>query len=323
MPKNFAFVIIDLGKVMTFKNYLKISFANFDKTWKLIFYRIIVWAVVIGLIAPFYNVLKDVVVENWNASLAQDFIGAGLFYGKNIAITFAAVVDVALSALSMLFTQNLAAAIYICVVLFVLRPFFMNIGRYVVNEMMYGYMSSHAKHAFSSTWVRTMKKSSLYALFRTLFCLPFNVLCAGVFYLLLCVNGSEFAVAMPFIFLMIATILLSIKHFLTMGWAPAMVVSGESVYSAFGIGIKAVARGGARSLLFCIATYFVAVLLALGFGVISIIVLVPIFNVVSSMFEIMNFFSCQGMRYYVDKDTILSSKKLEEQDTISKAKFLL
>lgn len=308
---------------MTFKNYLKISFANFDKTWKLIFYRIIVWAIVIGLIAPFYNVLKDIVVENWNAPLMQDFVLAGLFYGNNIAVTFISVIDVLISALTTLFTQYLAVGIYISVILFLVRPFFMNIGRYVVNEMMYGYMSSHAKHGFASTWVRTMKKSALYAFFRTLFCLPFNVLTAGIFYLLLTVNGSEFALAMPFVFLIIATIILSVKQFLTMGWAPAMVVSGENVYNAFGIGIKAVARGSARSLLFCIATYFAVILLALGLGVVSLIILVPIFNVVSSMFEIMNFFSCQGMRYYVDKDTVLSSKKLEEQDTITKAKFLL
>ena len=108
---------------MTFKNYLKISFANFDKTWKLIFYRIIVWAIVIGLIAPFYNVLKDIVVENWNAPLMQDFVLAGLFYGNNIAVTFISVIDVLISALTTLFTQYLAVGIYISVILFWLGHF--------------------------------------------------------------------------------------------------------------------------------------------------------------------------------------------------------
>lgn len=308
---------------MTFKNYLKISFANFDKTWKLIFYRIIVWVIVIGLIMPFYNVLKDIVVENWNRQLFEDFALAGLFYGGSVAPVFISVIDVLISALTALFTNHLAAGIYICVVLFLLRPIFMNVGRFVVNEMMYGYMSSHAKHGFASTWVRTMKKSLPYAFYRTLFCLPFNVATAAIFYLLLTVNGTEFALAMPFVFLIIATIILFVKHFLTMGWAPAMVVSGENVYRAFGKGIAAVARGAARSVLFCLATYFACILLALGLGVFSLVIIVPVFNVVSSMFEMMNFFSCQGMRYYVDKETVLSSKKLEEQDTITKAKFLL
>lgn len=35
------------------------------------------------------------------------------------------------------------------------------------------------------------------------------------------------------------------------------------------------------------------------------------------------FFSSQGMRFYVDGDTILSPKKLEEVDKIEDAKYLL
>lgn len=308
---------------MTFKNYLKISFSNLGKMFKLVFFRVIVWLLVFALMAPCYVAIKDVILSNWNYDLFVELVGTGLFFGSSVTGVFAAVANVLIGALSMLFTKYLAVGIYLTIVMFIIRPFLMNIGRYVVNEMMYGYMSSHAKHSFSSVLVRTLKNSSVYSILRTLFCLPFNLAVAGTFYLLLQQPSLEFAGAMPFVFLLIATVVLSIKQILTMCWAPATVVSGAGAVKSFGYGIKAAFRGFARSMVFAISIYFFAILLSLGLGVISLIIIVPIFVITSSIFEMMHFFSCQGMRYYVDKDTVLTSKRLEERDTISKAKFLL
>ncbi len=308
---------------MTFKNYMKISFSNFDKTWKLVLYRIVVWAVICALMAPCFNPIKQVVTSIWDYDLFVEFAGAGLFFGKNIAVTFASVASVLVAGLTKLFTDYLAAGIYLTIVLFVIKPFLMNLGRFVVNEQMYGYMSSHAKHGFCSTFIRTLKKSSLYSVFRMLFTLPFNFAVATIFYFMLGAGGDAFAIAMPFVFLAIATIVLTIKQLLITGWAPAYVVSGENIFRSFGIGLMATLRGISSTLIFSLAVYFTMTLLALGFGVFSLIIIVPLFAIITSIYEMMNYFSCQGMRYYVDRDTVLSSKKLEEQDTISKAKFLL
>lgn len=308
---------------MTFKNYMKISFSNFDKTWKLMLYRLVVWAVVCAMIASCFNPIRRVVIDIWDGELFAEFAGAGLFYGKNVAVTFANVASVLVVGLTKLFTNNLGIAIYLTLVIFLVKPFLMNIGRFVVNEQMYGYMSSHAKHGFCSTFIRTLAKSSQYAILRLLFTLPFNGAVAVMFYFMLSAGGHAFSIAMPFVFLMIATFVLSIKQILIMGWAPALVVSGENVFKSFGIGLKATLRGFSRTLVFSNALYFTMILLAFGFGVFSLLVIVPLFGTITSIFEMLNYFSCQGMRYYVDRDTVLSSKKLEEQDTISKAKFLL
>lgn len=308
---------------MTFKNYMKISFSNFDKTWKFILYRLVVWAVICAMIAPCFSCLKDIVISIWDSELFAEFAGAGLFYGKNVAVTFANVASVLLVGLTKLFTNYLGIGIYLTFVVFLVRPFLMNIGRFVVNEQMYGYMSSFAKHGFCSTFIRTLAKSSQYSILRIFFTIPFNAAAAIMFYFMLIAGGQAFSIAMPFVFLMIATIVLSVKQLLIMGWAPAHVVSGENVFKSFGIGLKATMRGLSRSLLFSNALYFSTILLAFGFGVFSLIAIVPLFGMITSIFEMLNYFSCQGMRYYVDRDTVLSSKKLEEQDTIAKAKFLL
>lgn len=308
---------------MTLKNYMKISFSNFDKTWKLVLYRLVVWAIICAMVAPCFNPIKSIAIDIWDSELFVEFAGAGLFYGKNVAITFASVASVLMVGLTKLFTNYLGVGIYLTFVFFLVRPFLMNIGRFVVNEQMYGYMSSHAKHGFCSTFIRTLAKSSQYSILRILFTLPFNAAAAIMFYFMLGAGGHAFTIAMPFVFLMISTILLSVKQLLITGWAPAFVVSGENVFKSFGIGLKATLRGHASALVFANALYFTAILLAFGFGVFSLIIIVPSFAIITSVFEMLNYFSCQGMRYYVDRDTVLSSKKLEEQDTISKAKFLL
>ena len=308
---------------MSFKNYLKLAVANFDKTWKLVVYRVIIWLVVFALLAPFYNVIKEQILSVWNDETFISFAEAGLFYGNVVTATFANVLSLILGFLTSFFANHLAVAIYLMAVLFFLRPVLMNVGRYVVDEMMYGFMSSHAKLGFASTFVRTLKKSIPYAFFRYLYCLPFDLAVAGSFYGLLLLEWGSYALAMPFVFLLVASLLLSIKLTFVLGWGPAMVVYNENVFTSFKLGIRAVVRNLKVAFIFSFLTYFSLTIFALGLGPFSLFVLVPLFAVVSSMFETMFFFACQGMRYYIDEKTVLSSKKLEEQDTMSQAKFLL
>ncbi len=308
---------------MNFKNYIKISISNYASAWKFLLYRIIVWGVVFALMAPFYSLIRSLVLDAWNLELFKELALAGLFYGSTLTVTFAKVTQVVITLLTSLFTQHLAAGIYLAVVLFLVRPFLMNIGRYVVSETTYGYMSSQSKHGFCSTMVRTLKKSTSYAILRALFALPFIFLTGGVFYLLLQANWGANLILMPFAFLASATFILTWKQLLLMGWAPAMVVSGENVAKSYNLGLKATMRCFGKSLLFSVLIVFVGILLVLGFGVISVAVIMPVCAICSAMYETMHFFACHGMRYYTDKDHVLSSKKLEEQDTISQIKFLI
>ena len=65
------------------------------------------------------------------------------------------------------------------------------------------------------------------------------------------------------------------------------------------------------------------VIAIIGFGVYSLVVIVPAFAVIMVMSEIVVFFGNHGMKYYIDQDTIISPKKHEELDKINQIKFLL
>lgn len=69
--------------------------------------------------------------------------------------------------------------------------------------------------------------------------------------------------------------------------------------------------------------FLLAIVLSVILGLYSIIIILPLISPLIHIFEMVMFFSSQGMRFYVDSDTILSPKRLEEVDKIEDAKYIL
>ena len=124
---------------------------------------------------------------------------------------------------------------------------------------------------------------------------------------------------MPFAFVILTALLMSIKELFNAGWAPAKVVYDHNILSSYTIGMRAVLRRGARVFSTAIIVYLLAVVL----GLYSIIIILPILPAFIHIFEMVCFFSSQGMRFYVDNDTILSPKRLEEVDKLEDAKYII
>lgn len=87
--------------------------------------------------------------------------------------------------------------------------------------------------------------------------------------------------------------------------------------------MRAVLRRGARVYSTAFIIYLLATVLAMVLGLYAIIVILPIVPIFVHIFEMVAFFSSQGMRFYVDNDTILSPKRLEEVDKLDDAKYIL
>ena len=69
--------------------------------------------------------------------------------------------------------------------------------------------------------------------------------------------------------------------------------------------------------------YILAIVLSMVMGIYSLIIILPIFSPLLHIFEMTAFFQSQGMRFYVDSQSIISPKKLEENDKIDDIKYLL
>lgn len=306
---------------MMFKNSFRLLSPNFDKVWKLLVYKIITWGMVIALLAPFYTTLWGHLEPVWETF--RTYFANGTFYGVSIAQALLAVCQAVLEYVKVLWVSYPFMAVYFFFVLFFVAPFLANIGKYVVCEMMYGYMASSSKHGFCITLLRTLKRSVPYAAVKALYCLPFDALILTSIFGLTSINHEVYAYIMPFLVVLAPSILFAFREVFTCGWAPAMIVFDQNVFRAFPKGMMASLRRGMRVFSTAFIIYLLAFVLTMVLGLYALIIILPIVFPLIDIFEMVMFFSSQGMRFYVDSDTILTPKKLEEVDKIQDAKYLL
>ena len=307
---------------MMFKNSLKLLCANFDKVWKLLVYHILSIAVCFGLLCVFYDYIVSAGGVAFSDSGLDNAFQTGTLYGSNISSGLIAVADFVIIFFKEIFA-NVGIGIYFVIVTFVLLPILLNTGKFVMCEMMYGYMSSCQRQSFTGTYLKTLKSSLVYSLLKTFYSMPFNALIVLSMWSLTRIDNRIFDYIMPFAFVIVPSLFMAFKETFTAGWAPAKVVYNQNIFKSFMIGMRAVLRRGARVFSTAFIIYLLAIVLSMVLGLYAIIIIIPVLSPLIHIFEMVMFFSSQGMRFYVDSDTILSPKKLEEVDKIEDAKYIL
>jgi hypothetical protein len=309
--------------LMTLKNAFKLSFLNLDKVWKLVLYRIAVWAIIIGLMSPCFFMVRSSFDKFITSETVQSFMLSGAFYTGTVSGVCNAFITSLFDFIVILATDYVGVLIYYIFLLFILLPTLMNMGKYTINAMMYGYMSSHTKSSFCTTYIGSFGKAFMFGFLRSLLNIVFNLSVIALFYLFINVPDASFEYVMPYIFVLVASLILTIKQLMIMGWATSMIVCGISSVKGFGFGIKTTFRRLGISFATCFLAYFLSLFALLGFGLYALFAIVPLFVVFIVMSESIVFFGNHGMKYYVDQDTIIAPKKHEELDKINQIKFLL
>lgn len=308
---------------MMFKNSIKLLCANFDKVWKLLVFHILCYALCFGLLCAFYNLYSESIVMAWQNSNLTEVFKTGTFYGYTVSNVLFGIVNAFYLFFKNIFLTNVFAGIYLCLIIFYLLPFLTNIGKYVTNEMMYGFMSSAQKQSFTGTLLRTLGKSCQFSAIKSLYTIPFNALIIFSIIGLSKIQNNVFDYILPLVLVILPSILFAFKQTFSAGWSPAMIVFDVNVSKGYRLASKAILRRGARVFSTAFVIFLLAIVLSLILGIYAIIIILPIAFPLVDIFEMTAFFSSQGMRFYVDYDTILSPKKLEEVDKIEKAKFIL
>ncbi len=308
---------------MMFKNACRLICANFAEVWKILVYHLLSFAVCVGLLAIFYRNYFDYLnLASQKAGLSTIF-ETGTLYGSSFANALTIIVNFCVFFFQIMFTKNIGIGIFFCIIVFVVLPLLMNVGKVVMCELMYGYMSACQKQSFTATYLRTLPSSLAYSCVKVIYALPFNFLVLLGMWGLTRVNNSTFDFFMPFIFVLLSAILIAFKEILNAGWAPAKVVYNHNVFTSYTVGMRAVLRRGARVYSSFFIVYLLALILSMVLGLYSLIIILPIIPPFIHILEMVAFFSSQGMRFYVDNETILSPKRLEEVDKIEDAKYLI
>lgn len=311
---------------MMFKNSLKLFVANFSVFWKLLLYKLISIGICVLLLMP--------VLSAWGECLqAVDFLTLLTNLSLNTVLVNTSVllnnlfilVDAFVTAMGILFTVNAFALIYSVIVVFIILPFLFGLSSIPTGEGLYSYMASLSKTHFTAAYVSKIGTSALYSLFRTLVNLPFIGLVAVCMYYLLSLTtmGGLMQIFLPVLIIVIFVFLVSIWLTVFCGWMPATVVFNLKPLKSFKKGIKAVSRKFARLFSSVVVIIFFATMLSFMFTTFSLIALIPLASVSIIMLEMVTFFESQGMRYYVDLDSIVSPKKLEQCDKLNKVKNII
>lgn len=307
---------------MMFKNSIKLLCSNFNKVWKLLVYHILTIGICFGLLCVFGKAYSSSLTYAWGEANLDSYVQAGTLYGNSFFSALTSILNFVTIFFATIFT-NVGQGLYFCFVVFYILPFLFNIGKYVLLEMMYGYMSAGQKQSFTGCLLKTLPKSMAYASLKTLLALPFNALVVLGTWGLTRIESTFMVYLMPFLVVIIASLLMGVRQIFVGGWAPAKITYAHNIASSYGIGLRASFRRCATIFSSIFVIYLLTFVLTLVFGAYSLIVLLPLILPLVDIFEMVAFFSSQGMRFYVDSETIVSPKKLEEVDKIEDAKYIL
>ena len=308
---------------MMFKNSCRLLFANFTEVWKLLVYHILSIAFCFGLLCVFYNDFIDIGTLAYNQAGLKGVWATGTMYGSSFTNALTGVVNFFVYFMQIMFTSNVGIGIYFCFIVFILLPILINIGKVVTCELLYGYMSACQKQSFTGTFLKTLKTSLVYSTLKAFYALPFNFLVVAGMWGLTRIDNNVFGYILPYIFVLLSALLFAFKELFNAGWAPAKVVYNQNIFKSYRIGMRAVFRRGARIFSTAFIIYLLALVLSMVLGLYALIIILPIISPLVHIFEMVAFFSSQGMRFYVDNDTILSPKRLEEVDKIEDAKYII
>lgn len=315
------------GILIMFRNSGKLLFANFSTVWKVLLYYIIITLIGVGLVAPVFGSIGDILGRHdFYESLIE--LLSTFNIGNNILSSFATLSNVLATFAQCIveyFVVYTANAIYLAVLFVIIMPFLYGLSSIAVGETLYGYMSSQAKVHFTGRLFSSIGKSVKYVLTKILIATPINLVLAFVvfqtFRLTTLQGPIKFAV--PLFITIILCVLFAVRILIFSGWLPALIVNDCGVFEALKRGVKAVNRCFFKALSTLLVSIFIVFAVILLLGSIGLVIVFPIGLILFYVFSFVLFYEGHGMRYYVDGDTIITPKRLEEVDKFSKCKDLI
>ncbi len=312
---------------MIFRNSVKLFFSNFSTVWKLMLYYIVITLIGVGLVAPIFSSVGQVFRDFGFFEQVVDVL-TQFNLGSNITSIFAdlgKLFIILLDCIVAYFTTHTWLAVYLSFLFVVLLPFLYGLGSLSVGESLYGYMSSQTKVSFTGRIFSSLKTSIKYLLAKILVTAPINVFIfyamSKLFTLTALTGPIRFAV--PFFITVAFCILLALRVLIFSGWVPALIVNNCGVWKAFGIGIKAVGRKFFKCLSTLIILMLLNVCIEVLFGSIAFLILIPTGVYFTYLISFVMFYESQGMRYYVDPETIVTPKRLEQVDRYSRCRDII
>ena len=312
---------------MIFRNTIRLLLANFSNVWKVLLYYIICIAVTFGIC---WAVATPIVEELTKAKVFEDL---GTFFNNFFSTPQGSVkgINEIINNAWHVLADNAQLKfnyIFFLTWLFVVFPFTLDLAQLALGEVLYGYMTSQVKYGFTGRFIKNIGKSCIYSLVRYFFMLILNLLqFALIVGIIKVASLGGLNIFLAFLILVLLICFIAFKYTLVSCWMPSIAVLNCNVFSALKKNFKCVFRkffnffsnyltltitAVAVNFMFCVFT----------FGV-SLFVTLPLTAFVYVIFQMVSYFSSNGMRFYVYPDMFISPKRFEEQDKIKKIKYII
>ena len=316
---------------MMFLDTIKLTFNNLNLLWKVLLYHAICLVLVCGLTVA---VCYPLVVHLSNAGFFGDVVGVLQSSMFNFQIdqilnfvvdVFEKFVDVVSSDTATFLPYTIVA---LCMV-FVLGEFLFGLADIPTKECLYGYMGSWSRLGFLGCFIKNLGRSAKYSLARLLVVLPYDLLIfaclGGLLYVF--TLGTKLTLFIPFLMVLVLVLFLTFKITLFGGWSCAMIAQNKSTFRGLADGTKAYLKAFGK--VFSVAVSIVIIVIAINvFAVmftasVGVVLTLPLSLLCVYTFCMVAYFYTNGLKFYIDKNNIVSPRKIEDFESINVLKDII
>lgn len=313
-------------------NTTKLFVHNGGLVWRIMLYLVVSVLIIGGLsIAVCYPFIAELM----SAGVFNEIF---LLLTNNIANVqmgqmFSALADIIVHIFEIIASNLgliLPMAILLFVIICVLGGFLVGLAELAVADYMYGYMSSNTKYGFMNCFVKNIVKSIKLQLLKCAVLLPFRLVVCGVIIggLLLFTTGNFWLILLaPFMIILVLCLLFALKNAFFSAWIPCVVVRDLPPLEALRLSISDVTKNFGK----IYGRYFVVAILmvAVSFAAITLtasvglLLVVPAYMLFATIINMVIYFYINGLKFYVDSDEIITSKKKEDWENINSLKYII
>ncbi len=308
---------------MIVENSIKISLNKSSLIWKILLYQIIAIVLVGGICLALFYPLFDHLFESGLFTQASKLFADNI-YNFNVGGVMAeigAFVQQLFDVISSNSTLMVQAILFVVVFVF-LTNLANSLMEIPVCEVVYGYMGSYTKLNFTGSFVSNLWKGTKFSFCKLITTTIWDVgICALLVFGILQFGHSHILDAILPVALIFGTIVLfSLKQSIFALWLPNLVTNNQKIWKSFSSGIKIAFKN--FKTVFGITIAYVVVLFAINFGIgiltcgVGLLFSIPASILLFIVLHTIMFFHFCGLKYYADKDTIITPKKLEDMEKL-------
>lgn len=311
---------------MRFKHTFHVFVDNFSVIYKQLIYRLVIMAIsssiTIAVIYPFIMDLMNSPELKFLIDHTLDYLSK-LLNGNvgelgELTEKIKTAYDAFLHLLQTKFTQFVLSCLLILLI-HVVSKWFEGLGNFATACVINDKMALRAESPFFITLIRNLKDAAIYNAIYVPLSILYDLFVTIVMFFLLffLLNNVLYMFISVFLFVLIIVFSIVIKMTFTTDWLPAIIRGKKGQAGSM---LYTFTRTG-KNTLSVMSNFTVLVVVIFGLNVaavlttfgVGLLLTIPSSYVILICFEFVNYYDREGLKYFIDKNTIISESKEHKQ----------